>query len=170
MNALMDNSYTKRGAHSGSRRLTQGTPVDLGPLVCAGTATYHQCGARTIHDFGGFPPELCTRLQYPAPGDPDLARRVQRMLAPLPAMLDNSWDSITGHGPCSATCIPTRTPRGPAHIDETQAPALHYEIGRKLAPYGTKVSHRWVREPGPQSARLRVGKARGRALRLGGSF
>lgn len=43
----------------------------------------------TWHDFGGFPPELY-QLQYPAPGDPALAARVQAMLgdAGIDARLD----------------------------------------------------------------------------------
>ena len=45
---------------------------------------------RTIHDFGGFPRELY-QVEYPAPGDPVLARRVQALLQPLPVNLDESW-------------------------------------------------------------------------------
>jgi 4,5-DOPA dioxygenase extradiol len=45
---------------------------------------------RTIHDFGGFPDELY-RVQYPALGDPEFARRVQRLLAPIPVKLDHTW-------------------------------------------------------------------------------
>ena len=43
----------------------------------------------TIHDFGGFP-EALYRLQYPAPGDPQLAQELARRLdaAGLPATLD----------------------------------------------------------------------------------
>ena len=34
----------------------------------------------TLHDFGGFPPEL-ERIRYPAPGAPDVARRALDLLA-----------------------------------------------------------------------------------------
>ena len=45
---------------------------------------------KTIHDFGGFPRELYG-VQYPAPGDPELAQRVRKLLAPTPVALDESW-------------------------------------------------------------------------------
>ena len=51
----------------------------------------------TIHDFFGFPPEL-HRMQYPAPGDPALGRRVHAMLTA--AFPDAHVDPVRGldHG------------------------------------------------------------------------
>lgn len=89
---------------------------------------------RTIHDFGGFPRELY-QVKYPAPGDPELARRVQKLLAPLPVQLDESWG--LDHGTWSVLCHvypQADVPIVQLSIDETQPPAFHYEIGRRLAP------------------------------------
>ena len=89
---------------------------------------------RTIHDFGGFPRQLY-QVQYPAPGDPELARRVQQLLAPLPVALDNSWGFDHGTWSVLRHVYPAADiPIVQLSIDESRPPSFHYEIGRKLAP------------------------------------
>ena len=89
---------------------------------------------RTIHDFGGFPEELF-RVQYPAPGEPALALRVQHLLAPLPVHQDNRWGF--DHGTWSVLCHvypEADVPVVQLSIDERQPPSFHLEVGQRLAP------------------------------------
>src|SRR5262245_10449043 len=44
----------------------------------------------TIHDFYGFPKEL-NEVQYPAPGDQDLARKVRTLIGEEGAELNSEW-------------------------------------------------------------------------------
>jgi 4,5-DOPA dioxygenase extradiol len=88
---------------------------------------------RTIHDFGGFPKELYA-VQYPAPGEPDLARRVQQLLEPIDAALDTSWGLDHGTWAVLRHVYPKAdVPVIQLSIDETQPPRVHYDIGRRLA-------------------------------------
>jgi 4,5-DOPA dioxygenase extradiol len=89
---------------------------------------------RTIHDFGGFPRELF-EARYPAPGDPDLARRVAAVLAPTLVRQDESWG--LDHGTWSVLChvFPRAdVPIVELAIDETLPPSVHYQLGRRLGP------------------------------------
>lgn len=135
MNALTENTYTK-----GWRRIGERTPVPKAILSISAhwfvpeTGVTISTAPQTIHDFGGFPRELY-EVRYPAPGDPDLARRVQTMLAPLPVKLDNSWG--LDHGTWSVLCHvypDANIPVVQLSIDESQPASFHFEIGRKLAP------------------------------------
>ncbi len=88
---------------------------------------------RTIHDFGGFPRELY-EVKHPAPGDPELARRVQSLLAPVPVGLDNRWG--LDHGTWSVLChvFPeANVPVIELSIDETQPAEFHYETAKRLS-------------------------------------
>ncbi len=99
----------------------------------SGSALTVNTAPRTIHDFGGFPKELY-QVQYPAPGDPELARRVQKLLAPLPVDLDESWG--LDHGTWAVLChvYPAADiPVVQLSIDGTRGPAFHYEVGQRLA-------------------------------------
>ena len=135
MNAVMNNSYTE-----GWRRIGTETPRPKAILSVSahwfvpGTGVTISAAPRTIHDFGGFPWELY-QVQYPAPGDPHLARRVQELLAPVPVALDNSWG--LDHGTWSVlrhVYADADIPIVQLSIDETQSAAFHFELGRKLTP------------------------------------
>jgi 4,5-DOPA dioxygenase extradiol len=89
---------------------------------------------RTIHDFGGFPRELY-EIQYPAPGDPALACRVQQLLASMPAGRDETWGLDHGTWSVLSHIFPKADiPVVQLSIDRSQPPSFHYEIGKLLAP------------------------------------
>ena len=86
---------------------------------------------RTIHDFGGFPRALY-EVQYPAPSDLALSRRLAKMFG---ATLDDRWGF--DHGTWSVLCHvypEADVPIVQLSIDETQPAQFHYDIGRRLAP------------------------------------
>lgn len=135
LNALANNRYTEAW-----RRMGLEIPKPVAILSISAHWFVPETGVtittapRTIHDFGGFPRELY-HVQYPAPGDPLLARRVQKMLAPMPVKLDESWG--LDHGTWSVLCHvypDAGVPVVQLSIDETQPPSFHFEIGRRLAP------------------------------------
>jgi 4,5-DOPA dioxygenase extradiol len=135
MNAVTSNGYTEAW-----RRMGQETPRPKAILSISAhwfvpeTGVTISTAPRTIHDFGGFPPELY-KVHYPAPGDPALARRVQKLLSPLEVTLDNSWGldhgtwSVLRHVYPAADIAVVQL-----SIDETKPAAFHFEIGKRLAP------------------------------------
>jgi 4,5-DOPA dioxygenase extradiol len=135
MNAVASNGYTEAW-----RRIGQETPRPKAILSISAhwfvpeTGVTISTAPKTIHDFGGFPSELY-QVQYPAPGDAALARRVQKLLSPLEVKLDNSWGldhetwSVLRHV-YPAADIPVVQ----LSINETKPASFHFEVGKKLAP------------------------------------
>src|SRR5690349_1212032 len=135
MNAVLENGYTNAWS-----RIGRTIPKPKAILSVSAHWFVSETGVtiatspKTIHDFGGFPRELF-QVQYPAPGDPNLARRVQKLLAPLEVKLDNSWGLDHGTWSVLRHVYPDADiPVVQLSIDESQPPAFHYGLGRLLRP------------------------------------
>lgn len=135
MNAIASNGYTEAW-----RRLGQEMPRPKAILSISahwfvpGTGVTISTAPRTIHDFGGFPSELY-QVQYLAPGDPALARRIQKLLSHLDVTLDNTWGLDHGTWSVLRHVYPAADiPVVQLSIDEAKPAPFHFEIGKRLAP------------------------------------
>jgi 4,5-DOPA dioxygenase extradiol len=87
---------------------------------------------RTIHDFYGFPRPLFEK-QYPAPGSPELAARVARLIGEDKVKLDTAWG--LDHGAWSVLCRmypEAHLPVVQLSLDRTIDPIGNYQLGRQL--------------------------------------
>jgi 4,5-DOPA dioxygenase extradiol len=135
MNALRHNRYTEGWAAIG-REIPQPRAV-----LCVSahwyiphTAVTGMALPPTIHDIGGFPRAL-HEFQYPARGDPELARRIQDLLVPIPVSADQEWG--LDHGTWAVLChvFPqAEVPVVQLSIDRRRPAAFHFEVGKRLAP------------------------------------
>jgi 4,5-DOPA dioxygenase extradiol len=135
MNAIQHNAYTEGWSEIGRKIGKPKAILSISahwyvPMSGVTIST----SPRTIHDFGGFPEELF-RVQYPAPGEPALAQRVQQLLSPIAVEQDSHWG--LDHGTWSVLCHAypeADVPIVQLSIDERQSPEFHFELGKRLAP------------------------------------
>jgi 4,5-DOPA dioxygenase extradiol len=88
---------------------------------------------RTIHDFYGFPRELTEKI-YPAPGSPELARRVIDLVGGDRVIADQTWG--LDHGTWSVLCQmypQADIPVVQLSLDRSIEPQDHYRLGAKLS-------------------------------------
>ncbi len=87
----------------------------------------------TIHDFGGFPPELY-QVQYPAPGSPELANEAQALIQSTDVQLTDKWGLDHGAWSVIRHLYPEADiPVVQLSLDYSQGPAYHYQLGKELA-------------------------------------
>jgi 4,5-DOPA dioxygenase extradiol len=134
MNAIEDNRWSR-----GFRALAALLPRPKAIVAVSahwfvpGTFVTDNAHPKTIHDFGGFPRALF-EMQYPAPGDVELARRLVGMLGDRAALrsdwgLDHGTWSVLHHLVPDADC-----PVVQLSIDRRMPPAEHLALARALAP------------------------------------
>ena len=136
MNTLEDNRYTQAW-----RALDEALPRPKAILcvsahwVTRGTAVTAMPTPKTIHDFGGFPKPLFD-FQYPAPGSPELAARVQALLAPTQVSADTQqWGLDHGTWSVLAHLYPKADiPVVQLSMDGALSAQQHYALAQGLAP------------------------------------
>jgi len=87
---------------------------------------------RTIHDFYGFPRPLFEK-QYPAPGSPDLAAKVIKLVSRSTVQPDQSWGLDHGTWSVLSQMYPQAlVPIVQLSLDRSHENANHYQLGREL--------------------------------------
>jgi 4,5-DOPA dioxygenase extradiol len=135
MNAVRENAWTRGWSAIGAALPRPKAILSVSAhWYVPATAVTAIAQPRTIHDFGGFPPELY-RVQYAAPGSPELAARAAQMLGPAPVGLDRSWGLDHGTWSVLMHLFPRADiPVVQLSIDKTKPASWHFETARKLAP------------------------------------
>lgn len=94
---------------------------------------------KTIHDFGGFPKALF-EVQYPAPGNPELAKEIVENVNKTAVGPDQSWGLDHGAWSVIKHLFPQAdVPVLELSIDFTKPPQYHYELAGELS---------WLRNKG----------------------
>lgn len=134
MNAINDNEFSSQWAELG-RTLPQPDAILcisahwLTPDTCV-TLSRHP---RTIHDFGGFPSSLYG-VQYPAPGQPELADEIIQTLNGAKISEDLEWGLDHGSWSILVHMYPeANIPVIQLSLNENLSAKKHFELGRQLA-------------------------------------
>ena len=135
MNALAENRYTRAWRAFGERVRPRAVLAVSAHWVTRGTEVTAMEHPRTIHDFGGFPRALF-EVEYPAPGDPQLAQRVRELLSPTQVVLDqDQWGLDHGTWSVLRHVYPRADiPVVQLSLDGALSAREHYELARRLHP------------------------------------
>lgn len=134
MNAIEDNEFSLRW-----RKMGKELPTPKAVLVVSahwltrGTHITAMDHPQTIHDFGGFPQAL-HEVEYPAPGNAQLAKETAALFQSTTVGLDHDWGLDHGAWSVTKQMYPDATiPVLQLSIDYHKPPQYHYELARELS-------------------------------------
>ncbi len=135
MYAIEPNRYTDAWEALGKRLQRPDAILAISAhWVTRGTWVTAMTNPKTIHDFGGFPQALFD-IQYPAPGSPALADRVQELLD-IPVVLEeNEWGIDHGAWSVLKYLYPKAdVPVVQLSLDGSMSAGQHYRLAKQLQP------------------------------------
>jgi 4,5-DOPA dioxygenase extradiol len=137
MNGIEDNDFSNRW-----KSMAKEIPLPKAVIVISahwltrGTNVTAMDFPRTIHDFGGFPQALFN-VQYPAPGNSQLAVQTKELIKTAAVTLDHDWGLDHGAWTVVRHMYPDATiPVLQLSIDYTKEPQYHYDLAKEL--YGLR--------------------------------
>ncbi|MCO6173462.1 4,5-DOPA dioxygenase extradiol [Flavobacterium sp. NRK F10] len=133
MNAIEDNEFSRRWEKMGQEiPKPKAVVVVSAHWLTKGTFVTAMNQPKTIHDFGGFPRALF-EVQYPAPGNPELASEIQKLITNPAVELDHDWGLDHGTWSVVKHMYPNADiPVLQLSIDYYKPAQYHYEIAKQL--------------------------------------
>ncbi|MEZ4909203.1 MAG: 4,5-DOPA dioxygenase extradiol [Saprospiraceae bacterium] len=139
MNAIEENEFVQ-----GFRDISQSIPKPKA-IICIsahwetkGTYITAMANPKTIHDFGGFPKELY-EVQYPAPGNPQLAEETQDLFKINILQKDYDWGLDHGAWSVIKHMYPNADiPVLELSLDYTKPAQYHYDLASQLSALRSK--------------------------------
>jgi len=135
MNAIEDNAFSRAWAALGERLLRPEAILCVSAhWLTEGTSVTAMETPRTIYDFYGFPQQLY-QVSYPAPGAPELARRIAGLIQGAQVRLDEEWGLDHGTWSVLRRMHPRADiPTCQLSLDYRLSPAERYQLAAQLRP------------------------------------
>ena len=133
MNVMEDNEFSRAWDAAGKALPTPKAIICISAhWVTRGTLVTAMDKPRTIYDFYGFPPQMY-EIRYDAPGAPDLAEQVRRIIKNTEVKPDLDWGLDHGTWTVLKRMFPKAdVPVIQMSLDANIEAQKHYDIGRQL--------------------------------------
>lgn len=134
MNGIEENEFSRGWAAIGKEIPTPAAVLCISAhWYTPGTYVTAMEKPKTIHDFFGFPRALYD-VQYPAPGNTELAKQTASLITATHVKLDHEWGLDHGTWSVVRQMYPQADiPVVQLSIDYTREPEFHYALGSELA-------------------------------------
>jgi len=134
MNAIAENEFVEGFREMGRELETPRAILCISAhWETMGTYVTAMDAPKTIHDFGGFPQALY-EVQYPAPGNPALARETKEMVTKTEVGLDEEWGLDHGTWSVVRHMYPkAEIPVIQLSLDRSKPAQHHYDLAKQIA-------------------------------------